>query len=520
MDFSRFSSAPPASSCALLDERERVLLGLSGALGPSDAPLYTCSAWPTLCLHLRCSTSLHMDLMWTHSRPCIRLPRPFPAITRRTFASSSRTSERTSRSLAAGTLSPMEMVHPKLAVPSPTAGACARIEAHFWGRVSDRERKALYSVSCRSGSCHAASRNRFRSHRYPYADHRCGISKRHKPLHEHAFTPLCPPSPSSPPSPPSPPPPRRPPPSPPCTGIQCEFPKWLQNTDASFWGMWGRAWGHRDPHSSGCWSRYGEAATFFEETLLGKTCHRNWLLGELGGQDESTRRRVAYERPVVSTLTAAACGTNWGAGRPPDVLELSCAGCIVLRKEILQMPLPCLAHWRYIGGSHVPRALSGTDGLRRDHQRGVQPPPARRPVGRGRPQLEDCEQVQGRTSQRAPATERLAAMGHAPHASMDVQPCAYTCSPSLRSLYIPAAKLFGPAARSASARLVRCAPASRYPQVSKPTMGDVCSLGEATPHSCLLPTLAGVAMQWSLVCEVSVAQWWHPPHTHPPAHTH
>ena len=71
-----------------------------------------------------------------------------------------------------------------------------------------------------------------------------------------------------------------------CSSPWCEWDALLEDETAKFWAMWGQA--YRISRNSGsCWDwRSGGASQFFEDTLEGRSCDRNWLEGSLGGRDD------------------------------------------------------------------------------------------------------------------------------------------------------------------------------------------------------------------------------------------
>mgnify|MGYP007078100274 CR=1 FL=1 len=109
-----------------------------------------------------------------------------------------------------------------------------------------------------------------------------------------------------PPTPPAPPPaspsPPGPPPSPPktCTSIWCdEFPKWVDDVNGKFQGMWGAAWQLAAPGQGRCWDGLG-GRDWLESAWEGKWCYRNWMEGSaaaMGGDG-----MPAFSKPAPALL--------------------------------------------------------------------------------------------------------------------------------------------------------------------------------------------------------------------------
>ena len=66
------------------------------------------------------------------------------------------------------------------------------------------------------------------------------------------------------------------------TPVRAMFDRWYADTNERFWSMWGGAYQHRFPHTAACWDWTGDAK-FWQHTLEGTGCNRNWLAGTGAG---------------------------------------------------------------------------------------------------------------------------------------------------------------------------------------------------------------------------------------------
>jgi len=86
-----------------------------------------------------------------------------------------------------------------------------------------------------------------------------------------------------PPSPPKLPPPPRAPAA--MTAVRAMFDGWWDDPTDRFWSMWGGAYEHRFPGTEACWDWDGDPH-FWENTLEGTSCERNWLAGAVGSMND------------------------------------------------------------------------------------------------------------------------------------------------------------------------------------------------------------------------------------------
>ena len=76
------------------------------------------------------------------------------------------------------------------------------------------------------------------------------------------------------------------------------FDRWFSDYNSKFYAMWGEAWHLRERGNAACWNWRG-GAQFFDQTLAGATCDRNWLQGAVGGRND---RPFASPSPALLSM--------------------------------------------------------------------------------------------------------------------------------------------------------------------------------------------------------------------------
>ena len=72
----------------------------------------------------------------------------------------------------------------------------------------------------------------------------------------------------------------------------------------------------RMPKSGGCWD-WQSTASFFEDTLAGKRCDRNWLEGEMGSRSDRLFRSpspalLGFDETIVELCSRLIGADPWG----------------------------------------------------------------------------------------------------------------------------------------------------------------------------------------------------------------
>ncbi len=125
-----------------------------------------------------------------------------------------------------------------------------------------------------------------------------------------------------------------------CSSPWCRtFESWLDDTDSKFYSLWGGAWQKRMPKSGGCWD-WQSTASFFEDTLAGKRCDRNWLEGEMGSRSDRLFRSpspalLGFDETIVELCSRLIGADPWGG---QDKLDFRVADrCLRARRNVLRL---------------------------------------------------------------------------------------------------------------------------------------------------------------------------------------
>jgi hypothetical protein len=92
----------------------------------------------------------------------------------------------------------------------------------------------------------------------------------------------------------------------------------LEDDTAKFWAMWGQAYRLNRGGGGNCWDwQSGGASRFFDDTLEGRTCDRNWLEGAFGRREDRPFQKpsqalLGFDESIVEQCSTLLGVDPWG----------------------------------------------------------------------------------------------------------------------------------------------------------------------------------------------------------------
>mgnify|MGYP004170764409 CR=1 FL=1 len=114
----------------------------------------------------------------------------------------------------------------------------------------------------------------------------------------------------------------------------------LEDDTAKFWAMWGQAYRLNRGGGGNCWDwQSGGASRFFDDTLEGRTCDRNWLEGAFGRREDRPFQKPSQALLGFDESIVELCSTLLGVdtGRGGDLNVKLADRCQRAKRNVLRL---------------------------------------------------------------------------------------------------------------------------------------------------------------------------------------
>ena len=116
----------------------------------------------------------------------------------------------------------------------------------------------------------------------------------------------------------------------------------FEDRTAKFWAMWGRAFSI-NRGGGNCWDwQGGGASRFFDDTLAGRTCDRNWLEGAYGGHMDRpfqtpSHALLGFDESIVELCSSLLGLDPWGGGGGQNLDGKLADRCRRAKRNVLRL---------------------------------------------------------------------------------------------------------------------------------------------------------------------------------------